>query len=141
MTRMTVAMPAPLVAAGAGLPRVCARHGEPATRHRRVVFRSATPWWAYLLLPFGLLPYAIVAMVVQKQVKAPAWPFCGRCGRLTARRIVAGMAGVAGGTVTRDGGSVEFRRPHPAFAERVEGTRRQWATQQQYWETQTQQLR
>ena len=88
---MTVAVPAPLVAAGAGLPRVCARHGEPATRHRRVLFRSATPWWVYLLLPLGLLPFAIVAVVLQKQVKAPAWPLCPRCGRLRGRRAVAGV--------------------------------------------------
>jgi hypothetical protein len=88
---MTVAIPAPLVAAGAGLPRVCARHGEPATRHRRVLFRSATPWWVYLLLPLGLLPFAIVAVVLQKQVKTPQWPFCPRCGRLRGRRAVAGL--------------------------------------------------
>jgi hypothetical protein len=177
---MTVAIPAPLVAAGAGLPRVCARHGEPATRHRRVLFRSATPWWVYLLLPLGLLPFAIVAVVLQKQVKAPAWPLCPRCGRLRGRRAVAGVgcllavvavvalagvvpseyavvavlvfltllvlglvliaqagwAWIAGGTTARDGATVEFQHAHPAFADQVEGARQQWATQQQYWETQ-----
>jgi hypothetical protein len=88
---MTVAIPAPLVCAGGGVPQVCARHGEPAAHHNRVVFRSYTPRWAYLLLPFGVLPFAIVAGILQKRVKAPAWPFCPRCDRLRYGRMLTGI--------------------------------------------------
>jgi len=77
-----VSIPAPLVASGQGLPSVCGRHGEPADRHRRVVFRSTPPPWTYLLILLGVVLFAIVATVLEKRVKAPAWPFCPRCGSL-----------------------------------------------------------
>ena len=91
---MTVDLPAAAVAAGA-VPQVCARHGEPATRQKKVVFRSYTPKWAYLLILFGLLPFAIVAAVLQKRVKAPSWPFCTECGKLRTRRLLIGIGLVA----------------------------------------------
>jgi hypothetical protein len=72
--------------------RVCARHGQTATRHDPVLFRSRPPTWAYLLLPLGLIPFAIVATVLQKRIKAPAWPFCNECTKLRQLRMVAGIA-------------------------------------------------
>jgi hypothetical protein len=87
---MTVDLPAQAVIAGA-VPEVCARHGQPATRRRRTVFRSHTPKWTYLLLLFGVLPFAIVAFALQRQVKAPSWPFCPDCGRLRTRRVLLGI--------------------------------------------------
>lgn len=69
---MAVAIPAPLVVSDQGLPRVCVRHGEPADRHKRVLFRSKTPGWTYLLIVLGVIVFAIVAAVMQKRVKAPA---------------------------------------------------------------------
>jgi hypothetical protein len=87
---MTVDLPARAVTAGA-VPEVCARHGHPATRRRKTVFRSYTPKWAYLLILFGVLPFAIVAAALQKRVKAPSWPFCADCGRLRTRRLLIGI--------------------------------------------------
>ena len=109
---MTVDLPAPVVAAGAAT-EVCVRHGQPATRRKKVVFRSYTPKWAYLLILFGLLPFAIVAAVLQKRVKAPAWPFCQECGRLRTRRLLIGvglvvlaiLAAVVAAAVLPDDGS------------------------------------
>jgi MFS family permease len=88
---MAVAIPAPLVVSGQGLPRVCVRHGEPADRHKRVLFRSKTPGWTYLLVILGVIVFAIVAAVLQKRVKAPAWPFCPRCADLRTRRLLIGI--------------------------------------------------
>ncbi|MCP3785524.1 hypothetical protein NLX85_19370 [Micromonospora sp. A3M-1-15] len=87
---MTVDLPAQAVTAGA-VPEVCARHGQPATRRGKTVFRSYTPKWVYVLLLFGVLPFAIVAAVLQKRVKAPTWPFCADCGRLRTRRLLIGV--------------------------------------------------
>jgi hypothetical protein len=163
---MTVGIPAPLVSSGGGVPPVCARHGEPATQRKRVLFKSYTPRWAYLLILFGLLPFAIVAVALQKRVKAPAWPFCARCAKLRTGRLLAGIGvtvlavlavlvlaavvpkdssyggpivlmfvvllvvglaitanaarnAIASGYVSRDGSTVQIRRPHPRFAEEV----------------------
>jgi hypothetical protein len=88
---MTVAIPAQLVVSGQGMPRVCVRHGEPADRHKRVVFRSRPPSWTYLLIVLGVILFAIVATVLQKRVKAPAWPFCPRCAALRTRRLLVGV--------------------------------------------------
>jgi hypothetical protein len=87
---MTVDLPARAVSAGA-VPEVCARHGEPVVRRRKTVFRSHTPRWVYILLLFGVLPFAIVAGALQKRVKARTWPFCSECGRLRARRLLTGI--------------------------------------------------
>jgi hypothetical protein len=88
---MTVDIPAQLVVSGQGMPRVCARHGEPADRHRRVLFRSKPPSWTYLLIILGVILFAIVATVLQKRVKAPAWPFCSGCAALRTRRLLVGV--------------------------------------------------
>lgn len=90
---MTVDIPTPLVTATNGAFQICARHGEQAAKHQRTVFRSYTPGWVYLLFLVGVLPFVIVAFVLQKRIKAPAWPFCRQCFRLRNRRLLAG-AGV-----------------------------------------------
>ncbi|MDG4820796.1 hypothetical protein O7635_02880 [Asanoa sp. WMMD1127] len=87
---MTAVIPAQLAASGQGMPRVCARHGQPADRHRSVVFRSKPPAWTYLLIVVGVILFAIVATVLQKRVKAPAWPFCRQCAALRTRRMLIG---------------------------------------------------
>ncbi|RQW88989.1 hypothetical protein DKL51_24085 [Micromonospora globispora] len=77
------------------------------------MFRSYTPKWTYLLILFGVLPFAIVAAVLQKRVKAPAWPFCQECGRLRTRRLLIGvglvvfaiLAAVVAAAVLPDDGS------------------------------------
>jgi hypothetical protein len=90
---VTVDIPASLVSGGGGgLPQLCARHGEPAIQHRRVLFRSHPPRWTYLLILCGLLPFAIAASALQKRVKAAAWPFCARCARLRTSRLLIGTA-------------------------------------------------
>jgi hypothetical protein len=91
---VTVDIPTPVVSGGRGLPQLCARHGEPATQHKRVLFRSHPPRWTYLLILCGLLPFAIAAGALQKRVKASAWPFCRRCARLRTTRLLTGTATV-----------------------------------------------
>lgn len=91
---MTVGIPAQLVTSGAGVPRVCARHGEPAVVTKRVQFRSYTPGWVYLLVVLGVLLALIVAAAVQKRVKAPAWPFCARCRASRVKRLLVGSGTV-----------------------------------------------
>lgn len=84
-----VVVPAPIVASGHGVPRVCCRHGEPATEHRDLTFRSRAPFWLLLLTLFIGLPALIIAVLIQRKVRTPAWPFCPRCVRsLTIRHIV-----------------------------------------------------
>ncbi len=95
-----VDIPAQWVAAGHGVPDVCARHGEPAVRRQRVQLISRAPGWALPLIVFGLLIYALVVFAVRKSVVAPAWPFCAQC--LDARRrrrrtglVLLGMAALS----------------------------------------------
>ena len=88
---MSVAIPAPLVAQSQTLPTACARHGEPADRHQRVVFRSKVPAWTYLLILIAVIVFVIVATVMQKRVKAPAWPFCLKCASLRRRGLLIGF--------------------------------------------------
>jgi hypothetical protein len=79
-----VDIPAQWVAAGQGVPDVCARHGQLAVQRRPVRLISRPPVWALPLIVFGVLVYALVALAVRKTVIAPAWPFCAQC--LGARR-------------------------------------------------------
>ncbi|HZO65948.1 MAG TPA: hypothetical protein VFB74_13170 [Kribbellaceae bacterium] len=88
---MFVDIPSHLISAGEGIPQVCSRHGEQATQQRKVTFRSLAPSWTYLLIPFGLLLFLIVAFAVKKRVTAPAWPFCDRCRRLPTIRLLIGL--------------------------------------------------
>jgi hypothetical protein len=58
------------------LPNVCMSCGEPATVRKRRLFVSH-PVWVYLLLPFGYLPYVIVAAVLTERVRCYTH-FCPR---------------------------------------------------------------
>ncbi|MFI6129518.1 hypothetical protein [Micromonospora sp. NPDC051141] len=77
-----------------GAPSLCVRHGTAATRRKSVLFRSAPPTWSFLLILLGVLPFAIVATIMQKRVTVPNWPFCRACTRLRLRRLLGGI-GVA----------------------------------------------
>ncbi|MFG1610213.1 hypothetical protein [Actinoplanes sp. NPDC049265] len=93
-----VVVPAPIVASGHGTPTVCARHGETATEHHDMTFRSLVPGWLILLYFFiGPALVVLIALLIQRKVRTPAWPFCPRCAQsLTIRRIVlAGVFAVA----------------------------------------------
>ena len=92
-----VVMPANFVSAGWGTPTVCARHGEPATEHRKVSFRSLVPGWVYLFLVFSPLIAVLAALLVRRRVRAGAWPFCPGCAALHAKRrkILLGILGLA----------------------------------------------
>jgi hypothetical protein len=58
------------------LPDVCMRCGAPATVRKRRRFTSH-PLWVYLLIPLGLLPYVIVAIILTEEV--PCYTqFCPR---------------------------------------------------------------
>jgi hypothetical protein len=59
-----------------GLPRVCMRCGAPATLFKTKNF-SWYPSWVYILLLAGLLPFVIVALIMQKRMRVPA-PLCDR---------------------------------------------------------------
>jgi hypothetical protein len=56
------------------LPDVCLRCGAPATLHKSKTF-SWHPPWVYVLLIAGLLPFAIVAIVLTKRRRVEA-PLC-----------------------------------------------------------------
>jgi hypothetical protein len=50
------------------LPDVCMRCGAPATVRKRRMFVSH-PFWVYVLLPFGYLPYVIVAAILTQRAR------------------------------------------------------------------------
>src|SRR5437879_875493 len=58
------------------LPNVCMRCGAPATVQTRRAFVSH-PFWVYVLLPLGYLPYVIVAAVLTQRVRCYTY-FCPR---------------------------------------------------------------
>lgn len=93
-------LPAGWVAAGYGIPDVCARHGELPVQQRKLQIISRPPPWSYVLILLGAIIFLIVVLVTRKTVKAPHWPFCARCkqqrGRLLAIGLtVIGLAAVA----------------------------------------------
>ncbi|MEH0954814.1 hypothetical protein [Micromonospora sp. CPCC 205554] len=59
-----------------------------------MLFRSTPPTWSFLLILLGVLPFAIVATIMQKRVTVPNWPFCRACARQRLRRLLGGI-GVA----------------------------------------------
>jgi hypothetical protein len=91
------AIPAFWVAAGQGVPTVCARHGQAATTPKKCQFMSKPPGWSYLLILVGVLAFLIAVMVTRKTVKAPIWPFCDTCrsGRTRWLAIGLGVAAVS----------------------------------------------
>jgi hypothetical protein len=58
------------------LPDACMCCGEPATEKKRLRFTSH-PLWVYILLPFGWIPYAIVAWMLTERVRCYTL-FCPR---------------------------------------------------------------
>src|SRR3954465_15769001 len=58
----------------APLPGVCMRGGFPATIYKHKTF-SWFPSWIYVLLLLGLLPFAVVALVLTRR-KRLAVPLC-----------------------------------------------------------------
>ncbi|MEU7904994.1 hypothetical protein [Actinoplanes sp. NPDC049118] len=87
---MSIDIPAGMVTSGAGVPGVCTRHGEPAVLRKRVRFISKQPGWTYALLLAGALPYLIAVLVLRKEVRAEAWPFCARCREMHKKRALIG---------------------------------------------------
>ena len=63
------------------LPAVCMKCGAPATTWKSKTF-SWHPPWVYVLILIGLLPFAIVAMVLTKRRTILA-PLCARTARAT----------------------------------------------------------
>ena len=61
------------VAAGQGLPDVCAAHGNPVVIRKQTRIESTPPGWVWVLLPFGLLIFFIVRAVLRKAIIAPNW--------------------------------------------------------------------
>jgi hypothetical protein len=88
---MSIAIPASLIENGTGIPHVCARHGESAVVGKPVKFWSKPPIWSYPLIVIGVLPFVIVTLLVRKEVRASAWPFCARCVRLHHSRLTIGI--------------------------------------------------
>lgn len=74
------------------LPAVCMRCGAPATTTRRRRFRWR-PAWVLALLFFGVLPYIIVAMILDKEMRV-VLPLCAaHANHFTVRaRWVWGIA-------------------------------------------------
>ncbi len=93
-------LPSQWVSAGYGVPRVCARHGEPVQSHAPITFNSRPPLWSIPFAVFGFLPFLIVVALTRKTVTVAAWPFCDICRSVRGRRIAIGWglvtAGLAG---------------------------------------------
>ncbi|OLE25584.1 MAG: hypothetical protein AUG44_15615 [Actinobacteria bacterium 13_1_20CM_3_71_11] len=91
-----VNIPAQWVAAGYGVPDICARHGLPATRRLRLRLISRPPGWALPLLIIGVVIYWIVVAALRQTVIAPAWPFCHECeqARKGLRRVGLTLVGL-----------------------------------------------
>jgi hypothetical protein len=87
-------LPAAAVAAGVA-PDRCCRHGQRAVVTRRTTFQSRLPWWTYLTILPGLLVFILVATLVRKTVKAPAWPYCRTCMAQRRRDLTAMWGAIA----------------------------------------------
>jgi hypothetical protein len=53
-----------------------------------VTFLSSIPGWTYITILAGLLVFAIVVLVIRKQVVATAWPLCEQCVRERRRNLL-----------------------------------------------------
>ncbi len=96
MVSVEVYVPANFVAAGWGIPTVCARHGEPAVERTKVRFVSHTSRWLILI---GVIVYVVVMAVTRKTVVSPAWPFCARCKKEEVTRTLIGWASLIAGVL------------------------------------------
>ncbi|WBC15418.1 hypothetical protein O7600_00875 [Micromonospora sp. WMMA1998] len=88
---MPTTLPVAALRQPGGVPPVCVRHAIPATRRKPVLFRSTPPTWSFLLILLGVLPFVIVATIMQKRVTVPNWPFCRACTHLRIRRLLGGI--------------------------------------------------
>ena len=74
-----VRVPAPWLQQGS-MPRICARHGIPATRLTKRPFYTRTPAWVIIIVLLSLLVGLIVALAIRKTVHAQL-PVCQICDR------------------------------------------------------------
>ncbi len=91
-----VQVPAHWVAASY-LPPICARHGGPATAFQQRKLFSRAPAWSYLLIPLGLLIFAIVTLAIRTTVQCRL-PSCSRCSA-DRRRFIMGVVSLWVATV------------------------------------------
>jgi len=95
-----VTLPAHWAQAGYGVPKLCARHGQPEVKRAKVTFVSQRPGWVYVLLLLGILPFFLATLILQRRVTVNGWPFCRLCESLRRQRLAIGIglttAGVAG---------------------------------------------
>lgn len=96
---MIVNLPATWVAAGQGLPDICAAHGNPVVIRKQTRIESSPPGWVWALLPLGLLIFFIVRAAMRKAIVAPNWGFCRECIKSQLIRMFTGWALVAGGLI------------------------------------------
>jgi hypothetical protein len=87
-----VYLPAGLVLNPAFLPNVCARHGRQAVKNKKITFVSRAPVWILLLVFVAVLIAIILALALQKRIKAPAWRLCDECIRVRRTKLTAGWS-------------------------------------------------
>ncbi len=86
------------------LPDVCMCCGAPATERKRLRFTSH-PLWCYVLLPFGYIPYVIVAAILTERVLCYTL-FCPRHKHYFRFRTLIVWGGLAALLVVIFGGFV-----------------------------------
>jgi hypothetical protein len=75
-------------------PRICVRTGEPSTTTVKLdAYR--TPWWAYVLLLFGLIPGLLVIYAIRRHNPHAALELPVSTGVATRRRDRLALAGAA----------------------------------------------
>ena len=90
-----VAIPAQWYGEGR-MPRICARHGGPATRSTKRSMFTSTPVWVWLLALVSLLIAAIVALAIRRSVHGYL-PACERCVRDRRRFVGSAVGGLTAG--------------------------------------------
>jgi hypothetical protein len=95
-----VEFPAWWVSTGAGVPEVCARHGEPAVKRVDTAMWSRPRWWAYLLPLGGPLLSALAGPSSRKAVSGSGWSLCARCRIRQVITLCVGPAVIGAGAAT-----------------------------------------
>jgi|GEM_PF-2112018 len=90
-----IAIPAQWYSQGR-MPRICARHGGPATRPLKRSMFTATPPWVWLLVLVSLLIAAIVALAIRRSAVGHL-PGCERCVSDRRRFFGAAVGGLSAG--------------------------------------------